>query len=403
MEWKRPINDIKLINQSEKKLLLIYNSLIRNRNKLRDLSLYSGRMGICLFFCYYELYRNKKGIAKRMLYEINDTLLKKTNDFNYILWFSEFGWLLQHLRSIKFVDFEIDEIIAELDEVLTQSMIYFLNQDKYELIYGATNIANYFLHRNSYSKQHFFDLYIETLHKKAIIINKNKIAWESYVDIATIRKNNEKHINLGLAHGIPALILFFCKLKEHNYNHKYLNDCIIKSCNFLLSVENNHTNRISHFSSVTKIDNISLETSRIGWCYGDLSVGFALLKASKYYPEIKIKCLEILYDTIKREDTAYDFDDCFCHGTFGNAHIYNRIFSLTNDENYKKAAMYWYEKGINRKCRNNCVAGIGFYNGKKNSYVSNLCLLDGIAGIGLSIISAISDITPLWDECFLLS
>ena len=30
-------------------------------------------------------------------------------------------------------------------------------------------------------------------------------------------------------------------------------------------------------------------------------------------------------------------------------------------------------------------------------------LLDGIAGIGLSLISAISSIEPQWDECLLLS
>ncbi len=37
-------------------------------------------------------------------------------------------------------------------------------------------------------------------------------------------------------------------------------------------------------------------------------------------------------------------------------------------------------------------------NSEKTKY-----LLEGIAGIGLAMISAVSDIEPIWDECLLLS
>jgi hypothetical protein len=68
------------------------------------------------------------------------------------------------------------------------------------------------------------------LYKKAIHVDKEKIAWLSYADIATYsRKSNEKHINLGIAHGISTLVLFFCKLKEPNFQHKYLDELLIKN------------------------------------------------------------------------------------------------------------------------------------------------------------------------------
>jgi lantibiotic modifying enzyme len=112
--------------------------------------------------------------------------------------------------------------------------------------------------------------------------------------------------------------------------------------------------------------------------------------------------LEILIDTTKRRENAYIFDDCLCHGSIGIAHMYNRIYSVANMDLFKEAAFYWYEKGIKSIYRQNCAAGIGFF-GEGRKYVSNRSFLDGITGIGLSLISAIFDINPLWDECLLLS
>ena len=401
MKWERPIIETDLVKLAEDKLLLIYNNLLRNRNKQRNYGLYSGRMGYCLFFFYYELFTKKKKVAEKYLYEINALLSKIADDFNYILWFSEFGWLLQHLKRRQFIDFGIDDILSGLDECLQEIMTDYIHIDHYEVIYGATNIANYFLYRNENVANQSYDLYLDTLYKKAIYVDKDKITWLSYMDILT-KKDNEKHVNLGLAHGIPALLLFFCKLKSSNYQHKYLDELLIKTCNYILSIENDDVLSFSHFPSTAQINIKKSQSSRIGWCYGDLAIGYALLCASEFYPEIKTKSLDVLIDTTKRRNNASIFDDCLCHGTLGTAQMYHRIYSLTNMDRFKETAFYWYEKGIRSKYRHNCAAGIGFFaDGRK--YISNYGFLSGIPGIGLSLISAISEVNPLWDECLLIS
>lgn len=387
-----------LKNQSEEKIQLIYTSLKRKYSKISDLSVYSGKMGVCLFFFYYEKLYGKKTSAQKLLNEINDYLSQiegeRVNYFN----FSEFGWTLQLLKKNNLINSDIDDVLSEIDEALESIMIHLLNEYTFELLYGAINIANYFFYRNDVIRKHAVDLFIEALYKNAVFFDKEKISWLSYIDV---RKDSDKHINLGIAHGVPAIILYLSKLKDVGYKNQYLDELLIKSCNYILSVEQDSKNHLSHFPySINPKDNTD-KTSRLAWCYGDLSVGYALLKASKHYNNIKDATIEILIDTTKRTNTAFDNDDCLCHGTIGIGHIYNRIYDITNNNVFKNAALYWYKKGLSISFKCNRANEIEYYNGEK--IMNEYNLLDGIAGIGLSLISAISSIEPQWDECLLLS
>ena len=55
-------NDLE--HQVETKIQHIYNTLNRKYSKISDLSVYSGKMGVCLFFFYYEKLYGKKTSVK---------------------------------------------------------------------------------------------------------------------------------------------------------------------------------------------------------------------------------------------------------------------------------------------------------------------------------------------------
>ena len=387
-----------LKHQSEEKIQLIYRTLNRKYSKISDLSVYSGKMGVCLFFFYYEKLYGKKTPAQKLLNEINDNLAQIEGDRVNYFNFSEFGWTLQLLKKNDLINFDIDDVLSEIDEALESIMIHLLNEYTFELLYGAINIANYFFYRNDAIRKHAVDLFIDALYKNAVFLDKEKISWLSYIDV---RKNSDKHINLGIAHGVPAIILYLSKLKDVGYKNQYLDELLIKSCNYILSVEQDSKKYISHFPYSINPKDKTDKTSRLAWCYGDLSVGYALLQASKHYNNIKETIIEILIDTTKRTNTACDSDDCLCHGTIGIGHIYNRIYYITNNNVFKNAALYWYKKGLSISSKCNRANEIEYNNGEK--IMNEYNLLDGIAGIGLSLISAISNIEPQWDECLLLS
>lgn len=90
----------------------------------------------------------------------------------------------------------------------------------------------------------------------------------------------------------------------------------------------------------------------------------------------------------------------FCHGYVGVAHIFNRVYQLTKIVKFKDAASFWYKETLSFAKFNNGYAGYMTY---KNGWQLELGLIQGFAGIGLSLISVTSSQASKWDECLLLS
>ncbi len=103
---------------------------------------------------------------------------------------------------------------------------------------------------------------------------------------------------------------------------------------------------------------------------------------------------------LKNKEKAFVIDSGFCHGSVGVAHIFNRVYQLTKITKFKDAASFWYKETLNFAKFNNGYAGYMAY---KDNWQPDLGLIQGVAGIGLSLMSATSTLAPKWDECFLLS
>ena len=96
-------------------------------------------------------------------------------------------------------------------------------------------------------------------------------------------------------------------------------------------------------------------------------------------------------------------DAGLCHGTAGIAHIYKRMYINTNIIEFKDASNYWYSETL-KMAKYDIPSGFLAYRPIENGGLKKeFGFLDGISGIGLSLISAISDIEPAWDEALLLS
>lgn len=95
-------------------------------------------------------------------------------------------------------------------------------------------------------------------------------------------------------------------------------------------------------------------------------------------------------------------DAGICHGTAGIAHIFNRFFFETKMPIFKDTANYWIKETLKMATHDDGLAGYkSFYSEKE--WVKEYGLLEGVAGIGLALLSHISDEEPTWDRCLLLS
>jgi lantibiotic modifying enzyme len=76
-----------------------------------------------------------------------------------------------------------------------------------------------------------------------------------------------------------------------------------------------------------------------------------------------------------------------CHGVSGLAYMYNKLYNLSSNTTFKVAS---------DKCLN-------FLLENENINSEDVSLLDGLSGIGLSYLSALSNKKASWDRVLLLS
>jgi hypothetical protein len=95
-------------------------------------------------------------------------------------------------------------------------------------------------------------------------------------------------------------------------------------------------------------------------------------------------------------------DAGFCHGSAGIAHLYLKIYRLTQDQEMLKAGQYWLDYTINFERNNNGIMGYAAWDNVNMKPKKELGLLSGHAGIGLVYLSYLSSDNTIWDSSLLL-
>jgi lantibiotic modifying enzyme len=210
--------------------------------------------------------------------------------------------------------------------------------------------------------------------------------------------------NLGMAHGMGSIIGFLLKLIEYQKYGIFAKELLLKIILFYKNNTNPSTYR-SVFAPWISPDSDSKIESSLAWCYGDLGISLVLYKAGVLLNDIELTNLALnsLVKSGYRKDKTFDNinDACFCHGTSGICHIYNRMYQQTNLTVFKDLAIYWLEETLKMGQKAGQFAGFQFIHTEND--ILNFSLLNGLSGVGLSLLSIIDSTEPKWDECIMLS
>jgi lantibiotic modifying enzyme len=359
-----------------------------------------------LFYCSkYKQSQKHYDIAISLLEDSIENINNSVLYYSFSGGLAGIGFSLQLLEE-EFIESSFSDSYHSLDNYLYPIMMEQINKGNYDFLHGAMGVGLYFLKRikNNPDVISYLTALINAMEKNAIAINKDQIAWQSVLDEET----NTMGINLGLSHGIPSIIIFLVKCVSEDIEKETSVKLITKTINYMLAQEIREKKSINnYFPCWIEPGNIN-QQERMAWCYGDLGIGLSIWLAGKKLnnKDWKKKAIEIFKNSATRRDlqTYNIMDACFCHGTSGIAHFYNRIYHYTDYEPFKETALYWYDQTLKMAKYNDGAAGykrwrIEKYGGPTKEYG----VLEGIAGIGLALISAVSDIEPKWDECLLLS
>lgn len=399
-EHKNTIHDI---------IYKISNKL-NEENSSSDISLISGKLGKGLFFSYLNKSDNNNQYEKQILdaiYVWQQAL--KNNTINYPLSSGICGYIfyLNYLFENDFI--ERDDVNDLINELITLSFKFSkkaIDNNNFDFLHGglglAVSLSKYKIDDNFLLKD-YFQMIVQSLYNKQVYLTNNAVLWLSKHHI-----NNRNIFNIGLAHGNPSIISVLINVHKELNNNELLEGVIRRGINGVLSLYKNSKDNTSCFPNY--IDAETMEKvghSRIAWCYGDLGIAVTLVRAGISFSnqEWINRGIEIGLKTCKRKDfkSTSIIDSGLCHGTSGVALMYSRLYNYTENVEFKKSAKFWYIQTIKEAFDNNGCLNYKAWDDMDGVYKNENGLLEGIAGIGLSLISSISKEEPTWDKCLLLS
>lgn len=382
--------------------------LTHENNAKQNISLLSGKTGEAIFFYYYSKFSNEEKYADHGFKLLTEIFEEINNGFSFHTFaggIAGIGWTVEHLARNGFLDFDTTDLLDVLDDYLFNCMMRDIKKGNYDYLHGAIGIGLYFVTKSNRVRiEKYLIALIDELENLAEEdAETGAVKWESVID----KDTNEKGYNISLSHGISSILVFLSKV----YEKKIDEDRVLRLLNGTVTYLLQQQLKSNKFTST--FPNLALETresftSRLAWCYGDLGIGMALWHASQSTQNKKWeqKAVQVLMHSTKRrylEESAV-VDAGLCHGSAGIAHIYNRMYANTGVKEYKESANYWLNEMLKQASHESGLAGYkAWHTEKHGGWTNTTGLLEGIAGIGLTLIFYLSDLDPNWDECLLLS
>ncbi len=368
-----------------------------------------GEIGLSWFNLLYEKHisKNHYEIENQLIEKILALIQEKEDlppNLNYGL-----AGLTVLLNSINNENayFDEEEFLIDIYEILSVGCVNYIKDNNFDFFGGAIGILNILLSANKRIPKLIsphLEKIIEIIITQKISLHTIKSEYEMKLDkYGETIFDKTLNYNNGLAHGLPSIILVLSKL-QNTIPNDYIKSLIYDLLNIIFNYKNPNVNEKEELF----LENIYFEKEnnyrcRLAWCYSDLSLGWALLKTGKYLNDESIIGIaeETIEHTIKLEQSQHLLQKtkliCLCHGSAGNAYIYQRIFEETGNKKYKETAELWERNAIT-----NYENGEIFFDPLLNEFTPNFSVMDGLTGFGLYLIARKFPESQSWNTFMLL-
>lgn len=370
-------------------------------------SLSEGYLGVALFFAYVGKVLDSSYLE--LVPSIMDRVLQNVSR-NFIGWslfdgISGVGWILGHLHK-EFAG--SSRLMLQYDSIIERGLTDW--QGSFDLVSGLVGLGICELERFPEGNSgHNLEMIVRRLSKFSER-TEHGIAWPTYADMLPpeVRvRRPEKYFDVGVAHGTPGIIAFLGQVYHVDIAKPMVEELLNGTLEWLFQHRLRKDLR-SQFPYFVTIDGI-ISPARAAWCYGDPGIATVLLNAAQNMinPDLQTKATEIALKASQRPVELCEVVDAgFCHGAAGLGHLYSRMYNYTGAQSLRDVAKLWYRQALAFRNLETGVGGFSAWQMSDNGeykWSSNPWLLEGAAGIGLSIMSSISPIEPSWDRMFLLS
>lgn len=378
---------------------------------IKNYSLLGGNFGEIFFLYYYSLvdksYEEKADNALDTLFHLISSQ-KQRLIHTYCNGLAGVGVGLHLLEEEGFLS-GISDSLDDFDLYLETSLKREFQMENTDFLHGIIGIGFYFIKRHAFIPEKAetqLTLIMDYLAQIAMVDEANEqLKWQ-FESEDTETKEKKMRTNISLSHGMSSVILFLSRLVAKDILPERLpaiRQQLVWAANYIIAQQLDCEKQGSFFPVFSNEEFTG--RSRLAWCYGDLGVAVALYQVGrvlqrKDYEEFAIKVLR--HAALHRRDLTENavFDAGICHGAAGVGQIFYRMFKQTGLKEFYEAYAYWKEIVVRMGYHKNGLAGYKHFNAAQMKWDDSTAVLEGIAGIGLFLLS---EVNPDWDEVLLLN
>ncbi len=367
-----------------------------------------GAAGISLFFAYLHAAGGHAGADDRALEALDLSIGALAQRHLLPTLYSGFvgiGWVITHLARELF---EGDgDLALEVDEALRVLLSEVTENPPFELLSGLAGYGTYLVERLPSPAA------AELLGRVIDLLDASRDATCTWYTNPGWLPEWQRELmprgyhNLGVAHGIPGVIGFLAAAHRAGASDQRIPRLADDAVRWLLAQKGTWPSSV--FPAHVPPD-ADPRPTRTAWCYGDLGVAAVLLSAAHSFnrAEWQDEALSIARIAARRsfEETRIT-DVGLCHGASGLAHLFNRIYQATGDGELRGAAEEWYARTLDMRRPGEGIAGfIGWSDGRRpgeGEWRGEPGFLSGVAGIGLALLAAVTEVEPAWDRVMVIS
>ena len=215
------------------------------------------------------------------------------------------------------------------------------------------------------------------------------------------------YFNLGVAHGVPGVCWLLARLCRAGIKPDRAESLLRASLRWLCSTQSNPDR--AELPSWIAPGADREPNRRMAWCYGPLGASAVVLEAARAIRDeesmdwartLALACAGVPPENARIQDAG------LCHGAAGNAQIFQRLYRNTGEEEFRAAALRWIQATLNYRRPGEGVGGYrmwGEVGEKRQGWLDDASFLTGSGGVGLALLSAVTEVEPKWDRLLLLS
>ena len=378
-----------------------------------------GQAGVALLFAHLHTAEPEGGYGEQAMERLDDAIGEvAARELAAQLYpgFPGIAWATEHLRGRVFdLDADDEDPNLEIDAAVRERLGVSPWMADYDLIVGLVGLGVYALERlprpaAAECLSLLLDRLEETCERRpegVTWLTRPELLWN------VIRAGSPEGLyNLGMAHGVPGVIALLAEMCGAGVAAERARPLLASAVSWLLAQKRAgaEAEEGGFFFPGTVGPGIRTTNSRLAWCYGDVGIAAALFLAGRLggEPAWEREAVEVALLAARRPDERTGVNDAgLCHGAAGLAHIFNRLYQASGDEELADAARAWYRRTLDYRRPGEGLGGFLTWEPRtpeaEFEWLLNPGFLSGSAGIGLALLAAVEPAEPLWDRLLLVS